>query len=254
MEKKIYQTMKDSSEAKRKQFALLLDPDKISPENIDELISQAIETAVDYIFFGGSLLTSDTIDESICYIKSKCSIPIVLFPGNPTQVNKNADGLFFLSLISGRNPELLIGHHVLSAPIIKQSGLEVIPTGYILIDGGKITSVSYISNTTPIPANKPDIAGCTAMAGQMLGMKVMYMDAGSGADNPIPAKVISAVKQGANDCPVVVGGGIRTPEQAIIAANAGADIIVVGNAIEKDKDLLKTICRAVHQLNEKIVQ
>lgn len=250
MEQKIYQIMKNKAVAKQKQFALLLDPDKIDRNNIDKLISQAKEANVDYIFFGGSLLTSDTIDESIRYIKSICNIPIVLFPGSPTQVNKNADALFFLSLISGRNPELLIGHHVLSAPIIKQSGLEAIPTGYILIDGGKITSVSYISNTTPIPANKPDIAGCTAMAGSMLGLKVMYMDAGSGAETPISAETISAVKKGAEECPVVVGGGIRTTEQALNAAQAGADIVVVGNAIEKDPDLLKSICSAIHSLNE----
>jgi len=249
MNDKVYQQMKASSDAKKKQFALLLDPDKVNLDNIDALINQAVNAKVDYIFYGGSLLTSDTIDASLKMIKERCDIPVVLFPGSPTQVNKHADALFFLSLISGRNPELLIGHHVLSAPIIKQIGLESIPTGYILIDGGKITSVSYISNTTPIPANKADIAGCTAMAGEMLGMKVMYMDAGSGAEQPIPQKTISAVKKGASTCPVVVGGGIRSKEQAIAAAEAGADIVVAGNAIEKDPNLLDEICNAIHSMN-----
>lgn len=246
---KVLDIICSKADEKKKAFALLLDPDKITKESLDQLIPKAIQYKVDYIFFGGSLLIEDTMTPNIEYIKEKCDIPVVLFPGNPNQVNEKADALFFLSLISGRNPEMLIGHHVVAAPMIKQMDLEVIPTGYILIDGGKHTSVSYMSNTTPIPADKADIAACTAMAGEMLGLKVMYMDAGSGAENPMPLGVIGAVKKH-TDCPVIVGGGIRTIEQVKNACEAGADVVVVGNAIEKDESLLEKIANTVHSFNQ----
>ena len=162
-----------------------------------------------------------------------------------------ADGILFLSLISGRNAELLIGKHVITAPYLKVSPLEILPTGYMLIDGGVPTTVSYISNTQPIPANKDDVALCTAVAGEMLGLKLMYMDAGSGAINPVSTSMIETVSQ-ALDIPLIVGGGIRTPERAFANAQAGADVIVVGNAIEKEPSLLLEMAEAVHSASSLI--
>ena len=161
------------------------------------------------------------------------------------QVNDKADGILFLSLISGRNAEMLIGKQVITAPILKQSSLEVLPTGYMLIDSGKPTTVSYMSNTTPIPNDKNAVAACTAMAGEMLGLKLIFMDGGSGAENPISEQMIAAVRQ-AVDCPIIIGGGISSGDKAIINCKAGTDIIVVGNAIEKDENLITEIGNAVH--------
>ena len=172
---------------------------------------------------------------------------MILFPGAPSQVSRYANGLLYLSLISGRNADLLIGQHVISAPFVKQSGLEIISTGYMVIDGGAPTTVSYISNATPIPSNKNEIAICTAMAGEMLGMKLIYMDAGSGAERPISEAMIAGVA-GVIDIPLVVGGGINDPEKAYLNCKAGADMIVVGNAIEKDLSLITEISHAVHSV------
>ncbi|MGC6432808.1 MAG: geranylgeranylglyceryl/heptaprenylglyceryl phosphate synthase [Crocinitomicaceae bacterium] len=249
MSVKVLDIIKEKTIKKQKAFALLLDPDKCTIESLSILIPKAVACNVDYIFFGGSLLVEDKVDENIEYVKNNCDIPVVLFPGNPNQVTQKADALFFLSLISGRNPEMLIGHHVVAAPFLKQMDIEVIPTGYILIDGGQVTSVSYMSNTTPIPNTKPDIAACTAMAGEMLGLSLMYMDAGSGALHPIPPQIIGAVKKYTN-CPVIVGGGIRTKEQAFEACQGGADVIVVGNAIEKDESLMELMAKTVHSFNK----
>jgi putative glycerol-1-phosphate prenyltransferase len=179
-------------------------------------------------------------------MKSKSNIPAILFPGNSFQLSYKADAILFLSLISGRNAELLIGNHVISAPFLKVSPLEIIPTGYMLIEGGVMTSVQYMSNTNPIPNTKPDIAMCTAMAGEMLGLKQIYMDAGSGAQKPVSAEMITAVSSTIS-IPLIVGGGIKSPEQASINVAAGADVIVVGNAIEKDPSLIKEISAAIHE-------
>ena len=171
-----------------------------------------------------------------------------MFPGNVMQTHKKADAILFLSMISGRNADLLIGKHVLAAPVLKKSNIEVIPTGYMIIDGGNITSVMYMSNTTPIPSDKNNIASCTAMAGEMLGLRVMYMDAGSGAQNPISSSMIQEVKQNISG-PLFVGGGIRNAQNAVDACLAGADIVVVGNAIEKDPGLILTLANRIHELN-----
>lgn len=247
MELSIYQQFVEQKKSGKKAFAVLIDPDKMDNGDIDKIVEQALKAKVDYFFVGGSLVVVNTVDENIRRIKASCSIPVILFPGSPSQVSRYADALFYLSLISGRNPELLIGQHVLSAPMIRQSGLEIIPTGYMVIDGGAPTSVSYIANTAPIPADKSDIALCTAMAGEMLGLKLIYMDAGSGARNPIQEKMIERVAQHIG-VPLVVGGGIHTPEKAIANCRAGADIIVVGNAIEKDLQLMDAISAAVHSV------
>jgi putative glycerol-1-phosphate prenyltransferase len=199
---------------------------------------------VDLILVGGSLIANGYFERAITIIKQHTAIPVVLFPGNTMQIDEQADAILLLSLISGRNPEMLIGKHVLAAPTLKKSGLEILPTGYMLIDGGNITSVSYMSNTTPIPSDKSSIAACTAMAGEMLGLKFIYMDAGSGAKNPIPEKLIREVKNNIT-IPLFVGGGMRTPEAVKAACNAGADIVVVGNAIENDPSLIAVLVEAV---------
>lgn len=240
----LYQKKKEH----KKSFAVLIDPDRIHAASIEELIHLTEQSAVDYFFLGGSLVISNEIDAIIKNIKRLTDIPVVLFPGSPSQVSKYADALLYLSLISGRNPELLIGQHVLSAPQVKKSGLEIIPTGYIVVDGGAPTSVSYISNAAPIPSDKNDIAMCTAMAGEMLGLKTIYMDAGSGAKNPITKEMIQAVSQNI-EAPLIVGGGINDPEKAYENCKAGADIIVVGNAIEKNYSLISEISAAIHAAN-----
>ena len=246
MKQPIYQQLVARKKEKRKSFAVLIDPDKTDKTKIDKIVRLALDAEVDYFFLGGSLVVINTMDENIRQIKSLCNIPVILFPGAPSQVSRYADALLFLSLISGRNAELLIGQHVISAPMIKQAGLEVIPTGYMVIDGGAPTSVSYIANTLPIPADKNDIAMCTAMAGEMLGLRLIYMDAGSGAKNAVSEKMIARVAQNI-DVPLIVGGGICTPEKAAANCSAGADVIVVGNAIEKDTVLIKEFSAAIHQ-------
>jgi putative glycerol-1-phosphate prenyltransferase len=232
-----------------KKLAVLIDPDSLSGEEaVKSIVAHCIKAEVDLILVGGSLITNGFWDECVSLIKKETSIPVLLFPGNLMQTHDEADAILFLSMISGRNPDLLIGKHVLAAPGLKKSGVEVIPTGYMIIDGGKITSVMYMSNTTPIPHDKNNIAVCTALAGEMLGLKVIYMDAGSGANQPISASMVKDVKS-AVSLPVFVGGGIRTPEQAIEICKAGADVVVVGNAIESNPSLVYELTNAVHSLN-----
>lgn len=247
MTHQIYLSITGKKQAGKKSFAVLIDPDKVDSSELTQLLSLSNEAKVDYLLVGGSLVISNHLDEIVKQIKKQTDIPIILFPGAPSQVSPFADGLLYLSLISGRNAELLIGQHVISAPLVKQSGLEIISTGYMVIDGGAPTTVSYISNANPIPSNKNEIAMCTAMAGEMLGMKLIYMDAGSGAERPITPTMIAAVA-GAIDIPLVIGGGISDPEKAYLNCKAGADIIVVGNSIEKDPSLIKEISAAVHSV------
>ena len=238
----IYNRLSDTS---KKKFVVLIDPDKPSDEQIIDIVKKSVQAGVDFFFVGGSLLTTDSLDNCIKLIKQHCDIPVLIFPGNSLQISKWCDGFLLLSLISGRNAEMLIGRHVIAAPYLKLYGNEIIPTGYMIIDGGKQTSVSYMSNTTPIPHDKDDIAMCTALAGEMLGLKLIYMDAGSGAVNPISAEMISKVKH-TIEVPLIIGGGINTPEKAATAAKAGADVIVVGNALEKSTDRLSEFAEAIH--------
>jgi|JI10StandDraft_1071094.scaffolds.fasta_scaffold131622_2 phosphoglycerol geranylgeranyltransferase len=242
----LYNQILNAKKTGEKKFVVLIDPDKVRLGKINKVLEIAVESGVDYFFIGGSLVVNDMLDYVLKSMKEMCNIPMILFPGNSFQLSYKADGLLFLSLISGRNADLLIGKHVITAPFLKVSPLEIIPTGYMLIDGGIMTSVQYMSNTNPIPSNKDDIALCTAMAGEMLGLKQIYMDAGSGAKNPIPESMINTVSGGIN-IPLIVGGGIATPEKAAANARAGADVIVVGNAIEKDPQLIKEISIAVHE-------
>ena len=251
MKQSIYTALTNQKSLGKKSFAVLIDPDKTSNKSLPKLIQTAVEAGVDYFLLGGSLVVSQNIDECASTIKQNCSIPVILFPGSPSQITNKADALLYLSLISGRNPELLIGQHVISAPHVKKSGLEVMSTGYIVVDGGAPTTVSYISNASPIPANKNDIAVCTAMAGEMLGMKLIYLDAGSGAQTPVAEEMIEAVA-GQIKVPLIVGGGIREAEKAYLNCKAGADLIVVGNAIEKDPTLIKEISSAIHSVAVKV--
>lgn len=247
MKKAIYESLLGRKAKGQHSLAVLIDPDNVNAGKLDDLAALATAAEVDYLFVGGSLVISNHLDEVVQHIRKNCNIPVILFPGTPAGVSKYADALLYLSLISGRNPELLIGQHVISAPAVRKSGLEIISTGYMVIDGGAPTTVSYISNANPIPADKNEIALCTAMAGEMLGMKLIYMDAGSGARHAIREEMIACVASNI-DVPLVVGGGIRNPEKAYMNCKAGADLIVVGNAIEKDPGLIREMAAAVHSV------
>jgi phosphoglycerol geranylgeranyltransferase len=247
MGNKIYDSFSDKKRRGQKVFAVLLDPDKIRPEKLQPLLALCGECRVDYLLLGGSLVITDHLDECVLRIKKHSDIPVILFPGHPTQLSRHADALLYLSMISGRNPELLIGQHVISAPAVRHSGLEVISTGYMVIDGGAPTTVSYISNALPIPSDKEDIAMCTAMAGEMLGSRLIYLDAGSGAKIPVTESMIAKVASHIS-IPLIVGGGITEPEKAYLNCRAGADVIVVGNAVEKSPELIREMASAVHSV------
>lgn len=251
MTQKLLSDLYERKENGQKSFAVLIDPDKINLDNFTNLLDLCIEYKADYLFVGGSLITDYVMGDVIAKIKSYTNIPVVLFPGNSLHIDSQADAILLLSLISGRNPEFLIGQHVISAPVLRKSGLEILPTGYMLIDSGRQTTVSYISNTNPIPHDKPGIAACTAMAGEMLGLRLMYLDAGSGAMNPVSPEMIAAVRQSVNT-PIIVGGGINSIKKAKNALSAGADVIVVGNGIEENVDLLGEIALTVKSYRIKV--
>lgn len=237
------------AEKKAPKLAVLVDPDKQSVDSLLALIKLAVNCKTDFFFVGGSLLLENRFEETIATIKQRCNIPVIIFPGNSYQVSKSADAILFLSLISGRNAEYLIGQQVVAAPLVKEASLEVISTGYLLIDGGRISSTSYMTQTVPLPNDKSDLAVATALAGKMLGMKAIYLEAGSGAKQCVSTTIIKAVKQNVQ-MPLIVGGGIRTGEQAEEIAKAGADVIVVGNVLEKEPELLMEISLAVHSCNK----
>jgi putative glycerol-1-phosphate prenyltransferase len=213
MRASIYKNQLLKTETNRKAFAVLLDPDNLSREACLNILALSETHQVDYFFMGGSLVTTQNQAALIALIKENSSIPVILFPSNSLHIDQQADGILLLSLISGRNPEFLIGQHVLAAPLLKASALEILPTGYMLVDTGRQTTASYMSGTTPLPYDKPSIAACTAMAGEVLGMKFIYLDGGSGALKPISPEMISAVKKSI-DVPLIIGGGIKTKEKA----------------------------------------
>ena len=232
-----------------KSFVVLIDPDKTAPNQIDSVIGDINNiNEISAIFVGGSLVTDGSTEKLIARVKSISEKSIILFPGNINQICK-ADAILFLSLISGRNPEYLIGQHVVGAPIIKQLEMESISTGYILM--GDRSSTSYVSNTNPIPADKPDIAMATALAGEMLGNKAIYIDAGSGASEPISKEVIESVSN-TIDIPLIIGGGIRSYEEAKLALDSGANCIVIGNAAEDNPTILFEIASAVADANREL--
>ena len=246
MKNRIYESLVVKKSKGEKSFAVLVDPDKVNADTIDELITLANAARLDFSWLAESCYQQSPWWSCLRF-KDNCDIPIILFPGSPSQISKHADALLYLSLISGRNADLLVGQHVISAPFVKQSGLEIMSTGYMVVDGGAPTTVSYISNASPIPSDKNEIAMCTAMAGEMLGMKLIYMDSGSGAKRPITETMIHLVSKSI-EVPLVVGGGINTPEKAYLNCKAGADVIVVGNAIEKDNSLIKEMADAIHSI------
>lgn len=231
----------------KKQFALLVDPDKHDDKSISVLIDHINQDPPDILLVGGSILFKP-IDLTIASLKLGTKLPVFLFPGNVMQLSDRADGILFLSLISGRNPEFLIGNHVLAAPHLSRSGIEVIPTAYLLIENGHSTTVEYVSNTRPIPAGKSELAIATSMAGEMLGMKSIYLEAGSGAEQCVDAEMISSIRKNIS-LPLIVGGGIRSEDQAKEVFNAGADMVVVGNAVEKDPSLIKVFSTLRDKLN-----
>lgn len=236
-----YQNSIHKKSVNQKQLALLVDPDKYSQESLALFVELAKETLPDCIMVGGSLVAG-SVEQVVQYIKSHTNIPVVLFPGNSHQLCNEADALLLLLLLSGRNADFLIGQHVVAAKAIRDSGIESISTGYILIDGGCSTSVEYMSNTKPIPRDKVEIIVATAIAGELIGNRMVYLEAGSGAINPVSKEAIQAVRQ-AVSLPIIVGGGIRTVEQAKDAYLAGADMIVVGNALEKDRFFMRDLAQ-----------
>jgi len=249
MEQSIRKKILDNQANSHKSLAILIDPDKIPGiSSFNKLIHQCVESQVDFFLVGGSLITSDKLNTIIKLIKERTALPVILFPGNFNHLSNQADAILFLSLISGRNPDLLIGQQVIAAPYIKNNNLEAISTGYILVDAGRATTVSYMSQTTPIPANKPEIAACTALAGQYLGLQQIYLDAGSGAEFPVPMEMIKEVKKQV-DIPLVVGGGLNTSEKALQAVEAGADMIVMGNGIESSPNLVTEVSSGLRYIN-----
>jgi putative glycerol-1-phosphate prenyltransferase len=227
-------------------LAVLIDPDFGQDEaRLERTVQNACMAKADLIFVGGSLLTSARFDRCVALVKQWSDRPVVLFPGSPAQLSKHADAVLFLSLISGRNPELLIGHHVTAAPTIRAMGIEAVPTGYLLIDGGKPTTVSYVSQTLPIPHDKPGIAAATAIAGELLGLRTIYMDTGSGALRTVSPEMVAAVRKSV-ELPIIIGGGIRDAATARALTDAGANVLVVGTAFEEDPEHIFAMSEAVH--------
>ncbi|TVR37191.1 MAG: geranylgeranylglyceryl/heptaprenylglyceryl phosphate synthase [Cryomorphaceae bacterium] len=241
----VYQDILSSAKEGRKLLAVLLDPDHLHDEKqLRETVGIVHASGADLILYGGSLMTGAYFEQGLKIIRQCTHIPVILFPGSAMQVSPLADAILFTSLISGRNPEFLIGQQVLAAPLVKAAGLEVIPTGYMIVDSGRPTTASYVSNTAPIPHNKPEIAATTAMAGEMLGQRLIYLDGGSGAEHAVTAAMIAAVKAQVS-VPLVVGGGISTPEELLARYEAGADMAVVGTAAEKDPFIIRDMVCAL---------
>lgn len=246
----LYDSLVHHQQKKRKTLAVRIDPDQLDQvADTLRLISWCVAKQVSYFLVGGSLMTTNNLGEVIRVIKDECAIPVILFPGSNLYIEASADAIWLLSIISGRNPDLLIGQHVVAAPILKRSNLEIMATGYILINSGTVASATYMSHTTPIPDDRSSVAACTAMAGEMLGLKLIYLDSGTEAERPISPKMINAVRKAIN-IPLVVGGGIRNRYQALRAYEAGADMLVADN-VEHTSEILTEISEATYQYNKK---
>lgn len=231
----------------RKALAVLLDPDDFEPARLRQLLQLTEQHPVDFFFVGGSLVLTEHQAALIALLKAEApQVPVLLFPSHALHIDSGADGILLLSLISGRNPDFLIGQHIVAAPRLRQSGLQILPTGYMLVDSGRPTTASYISGTAPLPHDKPGIAAATAMAGEQLGLRLMYLDGGSGAQHPVSAAMISAVRA-AVTTPLIVGGGLNTGEKIYAALAAGADIVVVGNHLERNPNFLADAVAAVRE-------
>lgn len=231
----IYNAIIQAKTENLKLLAILLDPDKIVWDNMEKLIKKIIKSPATHVFIGGSLVENNILDELIIRLKQKINLPIVLFPGNPSQISNKADAILFLSLISGRNPDYLIEHQVNAVPILRKTKLEIISTGYILIESGGETAVSKVSQTKPLDRNNSDYVMQTAQAGEMLGNKLIYLEAGSGAKQAVPLEMIKKVSNNI-DIPLIVGGGIIDLHGIQNAYNAGADLVVIGTAFENNAD------------------
>lgn len=231
----IYQEILQAKLVRKQLLAILLDPDKIVWESLPELILKINQSPATHVFIGGSLVGNSILDTLIQQIKKDCTLPVVLFPGDASQISNHADGILFLSLLSGRNPDYLIGHQVKAAPILKKLQLEIIPTGYILIESGSQTAVERVSQTKPLDGNNLDLVLATALAGEMLGNKLIYLEAGSGAQKAVSQEIIKLVAQTTN-IPLIVGGGITDQEGIQKAYDSGADLVVIGTAFERDNN------------------
>jgi phosphoglycerol geranylgeranyltransferase len=244
---KVYEKLLEIREKRGAGFLVLLDPDRLKKEYLKETVDTYQKSGVDAFLVGSSLLLSNHFEQCIETIKSVSEIPVIIFPGNSYQLSPKADAILYISLISGRNPDFLIGEHVKSACLLKEYQLEPISTGYVIVDSGKMTSVLYMSNTYPIPADKPDIAKAHALAAQYLGMKFVYLEAGSGAENPVPDEIVNEVKR-TIEIPLIVGGGIKEPNIAAAKVKNGADFIVIGNTLEENEGItrLKDFAKAIH--------
>lgn len=245
----VYSTILEKKQQGKKQIAILIDPDKHQESDFKAMAKRFQTLPIDYLFVGGSLLSYDLLDACLNAFKMETKIPLVIFPGSVMQVNSKADAILLLSLVSGRNADLLIGRHVEAVPYLKQAKIETLSTAYLLIESGKITTAQYISSTLPIPADKAEIASLTAQAAEMLGHKLIYLDAGSGALNSVPEEMIRFVRDNIQ-LPLIVGGGIRTAEQAKSKLIAGADLLVIGNILEQQPQLLQQMVDAVFNYNQ----
>ena len=246
-EKGVLEWLRQRIASRGPQYLVLLDPDRFEPEKTAHLAEISVEGGADALLVGGSLSVGGRCGQTVSEIKSRVDVPVIIFPGDAGFVTPEADAVLFLSLLSGRNPQFLIGEHVRAAPLLMRARLEAIPTAYMLVEGGATTSVEFMSNTRPLPRNKPDIAMAHALAGQYLGMQLAFFDAGSGADQRVPDEVVSAAAE-VLEIPVMVGGGIRTPQAADSLVGAGAAIVVTGDVIEKSGGvgLVGELASAVH--------
>lgn len=233
--KNLYNQIRKAKNSNQKLLAILLDPDKIDLNNVKVLIENINQSPATHVFIGGSQVDNNILDELIYNLKQNCTLPIVLFPGNPSQISDNADAILFLSLISGRNPDYLIDLQVKAAPILKKTQLEVISTGYILIDSGAVTAVERVSKTRPISRSNLDLVLATAQAGEMLGNKLIYLEAGSGAKQAVPQEMIAIIAENIK-IPLLVGGGIVNLQGIQNAYDAGADLVVIGTAFENNNN------------------
>ncbi|PZX57856.1 geranylgeranylglyceryl/heptaprenylglyceryl phosphate synthase [Algoriphagus chordae] len=248
--KQVSKLLKEFHTTGSKGLAWLVDPDKFkNASSFEKEYAWVKASALDLIFVGGSQLSRDNFREVVISLKKIAGeIPVVIFPGSQMQLAEEADAILFLSLISGRNPEYLIGQQVLAAPLVKKMKLEALPTAYMLVNEGEITSVQYVSQTLPLPNSKPSLAKATALAGLYLGMKFFYLDAGSGANSPVSGKVIESVRSATNQ-PIIVGGGLDSLEKVKTAYEQGADLLVIGNAIEKNPSFLAEVLAYKRLLN-----
>lgn len=233
--KNLYHNILQAKAANKKLLAILIDPDKIDLGSVSMLSKKINASPATHIFIGGSIVESNIIDALIIQLKEEVQLPIILFPGNPSQISAKADGLLFLMLLSGRNPEYLIEHQIQAVPILDQTNLEIISTGYILIESGNETAVEKVSQTKPLPRNNADYVLQTAKAGAYIGNKLIYLEAGSGAQFSVPTNMISQVSKGMS-IPLIVGGGIRSQSEIQAAYDAGADMVVIGTAFENNSD------------------